>query len=108
MPVAASGRFFNEPATGIENLTLAADYVRTNADLASMESANEAGRRAANAILERSGVRADTARIYELTEPAAFEPFKLHDRMRYRLGRPHQGDAIRRLLPSQPSQRPAD
>jgi len=97
-----------EAATGIENLTLAADYVRTNADLASMESANEAGRRAANAILERSGVRADTARIYELTEPAAFEPFKLHDRMRYRLGRPHQGDAIRRLLPSQPSQRPAD
>lgn len=40
---------------GFANLFLAGDWVRTNADLATMESANEAGRRAANAILRREG-----------------------------------------------------
>jgi uncharacterized protein with NAD-binding domain and iron-sulfur cluster len=105
-----AGSLKNRPSasTGIENLTLAADYVRTNSDLASMESANEAGRRAANDVLERSDVRAAPATVYELTEPGVFDPLKLHDRMRYRLGRPHQGDAIRRLLPSGPTGRPAD
>ena len=73
-----------------------------------MESANEAGRRAANDVLERSDIRAAPAAVYDLTEPGVFEPLKLHDRMRYRLGRPHQGDAIRRLLPSGPTGRPAD
>jgi uncharacterized protein with NAD-binding domain and iron-sulfur cluster len=105
-----AGSLKNRPSarTGIENLTLAADYVRTNSDLASMESANEAGRRAANDVLERSDIRAAPATVYELTEPGVFDPLKLHDRMRYRLGRPHQGDAIRRLLPSGPTRRPAD
>jgi uncharacterized protein with NAD-binding domain and iron-sulfur cluster len=105
-----AGSLKNRPSarTGIENLTLAADYVRTNSDLASMESANEAGRRAANDVLERSDVRAAPATVYDLTEPGVFDPLKLHDRMRYRLGRPHQGDAIRRLLPSGPTGRPAD
>jgi 15-cis-phytoene desaturase len=43
-----------EAATGIENLFLASDYVRTYTDLATMEGANEAARRAVNGILERS------------------------------------------------------
>ncbi|WP_226039978.1 FAD-dependent oxidoreductase [Natrinema sp. DC36] len=73
---------------GVRNLTLASDYVRTNSDLASMESANEAGRRAANAILDRHGGR-DRAQVWELREPAVFEPFKRQDRVRYRLGLPH-------------------
>lgn len=37
--------------TAIPNLFLASDYVRTNTDLATMESANEAARRAVNCIL---------------------------------------------------------
>ena len=41
--------------TAIENLFLASDYVRTYTDLATMEGANEAARRAVNAILDRSG-----------------------------------------------------
>ena len=41
--------------TRIPNLLLAADYVRTNTDLATMEAANEAARRAVNAILDRTG-----------------------------------------------------
>lgn len=85
-----AGTLRNRPPAdvGIENLTLASDYVRTNSDLASMESANEAGRRAANAVCRRHGV-GDAARIWELEEPAALEPFKRQDRIRYRLGLPH-------------------
>jgi uncharacterized protein with NAD-binding domain and iron-sulfur cluster len=78
----------------IDNLTLAADYVRTNSDLASMESANEAGRRAANAIIDRhrGGHRAT---VWELEEPSVFDPFKRQDRLRYRLGLPHPAEVTR-------------
>jgi hypothetical protein len=46
--------------TAFENLVVAGDYVRTRTDFASMEGANEAGRRAAKTILaldqERDGI----------------------------------------------------
>lgn len=86
-----------EAGTDIQNLTLAADYVRTNTDLASMESAGEAGRRAANAIIERSGVSASTASVWPLAEPAVFEPAKREDRIRYRLGLPHHAEVAHSL-----------
>jgi len=38
--------------TGLRNMFLAGDYVRTETDLACMEGANEAGRRAVNALLD--------------------------------------------------------
>src|ERR1700752_3788400 len=41
-----------EATTAIENLVLASDYVRTHTDLATMEGANEAARRAVNGILD--------------------------------------------------------
>ena len=44
-----------EAYTAIPNLFLAADYVRTNTNLATMEGANEAARRAVNAILKQDG-----------------------------------------------------
>ena len=93
------GSLRNRPPAdvAVENLTVASDYVRTNADLASMESANEAGRRAANAVLERRGIRGSQARIWELAEPAVFEPFKRQDRIRYRLGLPHPGAVTQSL-----------
>lgn len=85
------GSLRNRPPADVDvgNLTLAGDYVRTNTDLASMESANEAGRRAANAVLDRRGISGTRARIWPLEEPAVFEPFKRQDRLRYRLGLPH-------------------
>ena len=49
------------PRAAIPNLVLAADYVRTHTDLASMEGACEAGRRATNVILERTGSSARRA-----------------------------------------------
>lgn len=94
-----AGSLRNRPpaAVGVENLTLAGDYVRTTADLASMESANEAGRRAANAICDRHGFRGLRAQLWELEEPAVFDPFKRQDRIRYRLGLPHPAEVTQSL-----------
>ncbi|WP_436346922.1 hydroxysqualene dehydroxylase [Natronorubrum sp. FCH18a] len=93
------GSLRNRPPAdvAVENLTLASDYVRTNADLASMESANEAGRRAANAIRDRHGVQGRRAAIWDLEDPVVFEPFKRQDRIRYRLGLPHPADVTHSL-----------
>jgi uncharacterized protein with NAD-binding domain and iron-sulfur cluster len=57
------GSWWNRPeaTTAIENLTLAADYVRTTTDLATMEGANEAARLAVNAIFAREGLAARAA-----------------------------------------------
>ena len=58
---------------------LAGDYVRTHTDVASMEGACEAARRAVNAILQRAGSPAAPATIWPLIEPADFEPWKQLD-----------------------------
>jgi uncharacterized protein with NAD-binding domain and iron-sulfur cluster len=71
--------------TKLPNLYLAADYVRTNTDLATMEAANEAARRAVNAILERSGSSASRCAIYTLPEPAVLRPARRVDELRWRL-----------------------
>ncbi|MCX2819130.1 FAD-dependent oxidoreductase [Haladaptatus sp. F3-133] len=84
-----------DASTAIPNLTLAADYVRTNTDLATMEGANEAGRRATNAILEREGSSARRCEVYELEDPRIFEPFKRMDAVRHRLGLPHVGETTK-------------
>lgn len=75
-------------ATKIGNLFLAADFVQTYTDLATMEAANEAGRRAANAILDRSGSSASKCGVWKLEEPAIFEPFQAADKVLYELGLP--------------------
>ena len=54
-----------DAATAIPNLFLAADFVRTHTDLATMEGANEAARRAVNAILAASGSRGEAVRGVE-------------------------------------------
>ena len=87
-----------EARTAADNFTLAADYVRTTTDLASMEGANEAARRATNAILAHSGVDAKQCTLYDFEEPAVFGPLKRQDDLRYRLGRSHPGDVSRDLL----------
>lgn len=53
--------------TAIENLFIAADYVRTDTDLACMEGANEAGRRAANAVLHASGSLHPPSQVFSLS-----------------------------------------
>jgi uncharacterized protein with NAD-binding domain and iron-sulfur cluster len=70
---------------GIRNLFLASDYVRTNTDLATMEGANEAARRAVNGIIDASGYRGRKCRIWSLPQPPGFGPLQRIDRVRYEL-----------------------
>lgn len=85
--------------TSIPNLFLAADYVRCDVDLATMEGANEAARAAANAILDATGSAEPRAGIATLWEPAVFDPAKSHDEQRYRQGRPNALDVDAPSLP---------
>jgi geranylgeranyl reductase family protein len=78
-----------EACTRIENLFLASDCVRTHTDIASMEGANEAARRAVNGILERSGRAAARCEVWPLEEPAAFRAPQALDRKCMKLGLPH-------------------
>ncbi len=76
--------------TAIPNLFLAADYVKTHTDLATMEGANEAARRAVNAILRANHSDADTCRIWEMESPLLLRPFQLLDRRNFEKGLPWQ------------------
>jgi len=78
-----------DAATQIPNLVLAGDYVRTNTDMASMEGACEAARRAVNAIVQRAGVQATPATIWPLTEPTYFERWNQLDAQLYAAGKAH-------------------
>ena len=77
-----------EAATAIANLMLAADYVRTYTDLATMEGANEAARRAVNAILDATRSRAPRCDVWPLREPPALGPARVLDKVLWRLRRP--------------------
>lgn len=74
--------------TAIENLFLASDYVRTYTDLATMEGANEAARRATNCILDATNSDEQRCAVWPLHEPRAFAPLRELDAVRYRLFSP--------------------
>ena len=78
-----------DAVTQIPNLVLASDYVRTHTDLASMEGACEAGKRAANGVLDRDASTAARVRIWPLEELAKWDRWKLFDTALYRRGKPH-------------------
>jgi uncharacterized protein with NAD-binding domain and iron-sulfur cluster len=59
----------------VSNLFLASDYVQTYTDLATMEGANEAARRAVNAILAATKSRAKRCQVWKLHEVGG--PFAL-------------------------------
>jgi uncharacterized protein with NAD-binding domain and iron-sulfur cluster len=86
--------------TGIPNLFLASDYVQTYTDLATMEGANEAARRAVNAVIEAAGAKVSRCKLWPLHEPSALAPFRWIDAWRYRRGLPWQGEftGVVRLL----------
>ena len=85
-----AGRWAIRPTahTGIPNLFLASDYVRTNTNLATMEAANEAARRAVNGILDATDSPADECRIWPLYEPWILAPLRWYDARRYDRGLP--------------------
>lgn len=68
----------------VPNLFLASDYVRTYTDLATMEGANEAARRAVNAILDATESNEERCRLWKLHEPGGpFALARLADRFAY-------------------------
>jgi hypothetical protein len=85
--------------TEIPNLFLAADYVRMNVDLATMEGANEAGRQAANALLHASGSTASPAAIGTLWQPKELDGVRGLDAQRYKAGQPNLLDVIPARVP---------
>jgi len=78
--------------TGIPNLFLAGDYIRTNTGLATMEAANESARRAVNCIIDTSGIGKPYAKVWRLKEWAMLWPYKWYDRKRYEKGIPYSSD----------------
>jgi uncharacterized protein with NAD-binding domain and iron-sulfur cluster len=83
-----------EAVTRIPNFFLASDYVRTHTDLATMEAANEAARRATNGILAASGSKAAPCGVWPLQEPDLLIPLKALDRQRFRRKLPWDGGAV--------------
>jgi 15-cis-phytoene desaturase len=83
-----AGRWNIRPTahTGIANLFLASDYVRTNTNLATMEAANEAARRAVNGIIDAAGSSARACAIWPLYQPWILAPLRWYDARRYAKG----------------------
>ncbi|NUP30713.1 MAG: FAD-dependent oxidoreductase [Streptomycetaceae bacterium] len=88
-----------DAVTRIPNLFLGGDYVRVSVNLATMEGANESGRRAANGVLQASGSSATPAGIFELYQEPALQGFRDADDWRYRLGLPNAFDVIKPYWP---------
>jgi 15-cis-phytoene desaturase len=80
-----------EATTEIPNLFLASDYVRTYTDLATMEGANEAARRAVNGILKASANPAKPCELWSLHEPNILNSFRVNDKKRFEKGLPWNG-----------------
>lgn len=77
--------------TKIPNFFLASDYVQTNTDLATMEGANEAARRAVNGIIKVSGHQATPCEIWPLHEPDLLKAWRKNDQARFDKGLPWDG-----------------
>ena len=82
-----------EATSRIPNLFLASDYVRTHTDLATMEAANEAARRAVNGILRATRSLKCRCRLWAFDEPAFFWPGRALDRARWSMGLPNLHDS---------------
>jgi len=96
-----TGSWKNRPqaCTEIENLFLASDYIRTYTDLATMEGANEAARRAVNGILERSHSAEPRCRTWPLRYPGGlFAWFQGRDRKRLRREDPRAFEEAAELI----------
>lgn len=86
---AGSLQFRPEAYTEIPNLFLASDYVKTYTDLATMEAANEAARRATNAILAVSALDAPPCDLWKFDIPDLVRAAQALDEVRFRMGLPN-------------------
>ena len=76
------GSWNRRPAavTGIDNLFLAGEWIKTDQNVTTMEGANEGGRYAANGVLQASGYSGERVKIVELFQAPWWVPFKAVDR----------------------------
>src|SRR5262249_56746184 len=79
-----------ESVTGLGNLFLASDYVKTFTDLVSMEGANEAGRRAARGVLRAAGLAAEGVRVFEFPSINRFRRMRALDERLHQAGLAHR------------------
>jgi uncharacterized protein with NAD-binding domain and iron-sulfur cluster len=88
--VNTAGSWWDRPdaVTRIPNFFIASDFVQTYTDLATMEGANEAARRAVNGILKATGSRAAPCGVWKLHEPFVLTPFRMLDEVLWRLHLP--------------------
>lgn len=86
---AGSLQYRPEAQVELDNFFVASDYVRTYTDIACMEAANEAARRAVNCLLAASGANAQAAQLWPLEEPEFLKPLQEIDRIRFSLSLPH-------------------
>ena len=77
-----------QPTTKLRNLFLAADYVKNNTDLATMEGANEAAKRSVNAILDANKSKERRCNVYPLREFWYLKLLQSYDSYRYNRGLP--------------------
>jgi uncharacterized protein with NAD-binding domain and iron-sulfur cluster len=75
-------------ATQIPNLMLASDYVNTYTNLACMEGANEAGRRAVNAILDVTRSKESRCGLWPYKSPLIFKLAQDADQLAWDLTHP--------------------
>ncbi|MGV0740932.1 hydroxysqualene dehydroxylase [Mycolicibacterium sp. XJ870] len=89
-----------EAVTGIDNLFLAGEWIKTDQNVTTMEGANEGGRYAANGVLQASGYRGPKVRIVGLFQAPWWGPFKAADKARYRKKLPNALDIVDSFWPT--------
>ena len=89
LPTVAERKHRPDVTTAIPNLLLAGDYLKSEWDVANMETASYNARRAVNALLDRAGSREPRAEAIERYRPPEWEPLKRIDAERYRRGQPN-------------------
>ena len=82
-----------EVAGAIENLFLAGDWLKVDFDISSMEGANEAARRAVNALLDRAASAQPRVQVFDRLLPAEWAALRTLDDDRYTRGLPNLFDA---------------
>lgn len=83
-----------EPVTKIPNFFLAGAYTRNIVIGENMDAANESGKRAAQGILEASGVTANPVEIGTFTPPPELKALRDQDDINYQLGLPNAFDIV--------------
>jgi hypothetical protein len=93
------GSWTNRPTanTGIPNLLLAGDYVQADFDITSMETANEAARRAVNALLDHAGSTTAPCHVFPRNLPPEWNTLRALDDDRYQRG---QANVLESPLPA--------